>query len=69
VCFGERGVEVLYGIIYPPQVAIDEHDDSIVRVTLEEVEDGTLLTLVHSNAPDEQTSCQQGGWQERISNQ
>jgi hypothetical protein len=49
VCFGERGVEVLYGIIYPPQVAIDEHDDSIVRVTLEEVEDGTLLRFVHSS--------------------
>ena len=42
----------------------DEHEDSIITVTLEEVEGGTLLTLVHSNVPDEQTSYEQGGWQE-----
>ena len=38
--------------------------DSIITVTLQEVEGGTLLTLVHSNVPDEQTSYEQGGWQE-----
>jgi uncharacterized protein YndB with AHSA1/START domain len=42
----------------------DEHEDSIITVTLEEVEGGTLLTLVHSNVPDEQTSYEQTGWQE-----
>src|SRR5882757_1287137 len=34
----------------------DEHGDSIVTVTLESVGGGTLLTLVHSNVPDGQTS-------------
>src|SRR6266849_984319 len=43
----------------------DEHEDSTITVTLEEVEDGTLLTLVHSNVPDGQMSYEQGGWQER----
>ena len=33
-------------------------------MTLEEVEDGTLLTLVHSDVPEGQTSYEQGGWQE-----
>jgi uncharacterized protein YndB with AHSA1/START domain len=42
----------------------DEHEDSTVTVMLEELEDGTLLTLVHSNVPDEQTSYEQGGWEE-----
>ena len=42
----------------------DEHEDSIITVTLEEIEDGTLLTLVHSNVPEGQTSYEQGGWQE-----
>jgi uncharacterized protein YndB with AHSA1/START domain len=42
----------------------DEHEDSIITVTLEEVEDGTLLTLVHSDVPEGQTSYEQGGWQE-----
>ena len=32
-------------------------------MTLEEVEDGTLLTLVHSQVPDGQTSYQEGGWE------
>jgi uncharacterized protein YndB with AHSA1/START domain len=41
----------------------EEHEDSIVTVTLEEVEDGTLLTLVHSQVPDGQTSYQEGGWE------
>jgi uncharacterized protein YndB with AHSA1/START domain len=42
----------------------DEHQDSIITLTLEEVDDGTLLTLVHSNVPDEQTSYERGGWQQ-----
>jgi uncharacterized protein YndB with AHSA1/START domain len=42
----------------------DEHGDSVISVTLEVVDGGTLLTLIHSNVPDEQTSYEQGGWQE-----
>ena len=41
----------------------DEHEDSIVTVTLEEADDGTLLTLVHSNVPDDQRNYEEGGWQ------
>ena len=42
----------------------DEHEDSIVTVVLEEIDGSTLLTLIHANVPDEQTSYEQGGWQE-----
>jgi uncharacterized protein YndB with AHSA1/START domain len=42
----------------------DEHEDSIVTVTLEGTEEGTLLTLVHSNVPDGQRSYEEGGWEE-----
>jgi uncharacterized protein YndB with AHSA1/START domain len=42
----------------------DDHEDSVITVTLEEVAGGTLLTLVHSNVPKEQTSYERGGWQE-----
>jgi uncharacterized protein YndB with AHSA1/START domain len=42
----------------------DQHEDSIVTVTLEEVAEGTLLTLVHSKVPADQTGYEQGGWQE-----
>jgi uncharacterized protein YndB with AHSA1/START domain len=41
----------------------DEHDDSIVTVTLEPVDEGTLLTLVHSNVPDAHRSYEEGGWE------
>jgi uncharacterized protein YndB with AHSA1/START domain len=41
----------------------DQHEDSIITLTLEEVADGTLLTLVHSKVPQEQTSYERGGWQ------
>ena len=41
----------------------DEHEDSVITVVLEEVDDGTLLTLEHSNVPDEQRSYEEGGWQ------
>jgi len=43
----------------------DEHEDSILTVTLEATDDGTLLTLVHSNVPDEHRRYEQGGWQSR----
>jgi Activator of Hsp90 ATPase homolog 1-like protein len=42
----------------------EEHEDSIVTLTLEEIEDGTLLTLAHSNVPDGQTGYELGGWEE-----
>jgi uncharacterized protein YndB with AHSA1/START domain len=42
----------------------DEHEDSVVTVTLEDADEGTLLTLVHSNVPDEQTSYERRGWAE-----
>jgi uncharacterized protein YndB with AHSA1/START domain len=42
----------------------DEHEDSIITITLQEVDGGTLLTLEHSNVPDEQRSYEEGGWQE-----
>ena len=42
----------------------DEHEDSIVTVILKEIDGSTLLTLMHANVPDEQTSYEQGGWQE-----
>jgi len=41
----------------------DAHDDSIIAVTLQNVPDGTLLTLEHKNVPDEQRSYEEGGWQ------
>jgi Activator of Hsp90 ATPase homolog 1-like protein len=43
---------------------VEEHEDSIITVTLEEAENGTLLTLVHSNVPDDQMSYEQGGWEQ-----
>jgi uncharacterized protein YndB with AHSA1/START domain len=41
----------------------DQHEDSIITVTLAAVAGGTLLTLTHSRVPDGQTSYQEGGWQ------
>ena len=41
----------------------DEHEDSILTVVLQEVDDGTLLTIEHANVPDEQKSYEEGGWQ------
>jgi uncharacterized protein YndB with AHSA1/START domain len=43
---------------------VEEHEDSIITVTLEDTENGTLLTLVHSNVPDNQMSYEQGGWEQ-----
>jgi uncharacterized protein YndB with AHSA1/START domain len=39
------------------------HGDSKITVTLSPIEGGTLLTLVHSDVPDGQTSYEKGGWQ------
>ncbi|HXX03255.1 MAG TPA: SRPBCC domain-containing protein [Xanthobacteraceae bacterium] len=41
----------------------DEHEDSIITVLLQEIDDGTLLTLEHKNVPDEQRSYEESGWQ------
>jgi uncharacterized protein YndB with AHSA1/START domain len=41
----------------------DAHEDSIITVTLQNVSDGTLLTLEHKNVPDDQRSYEEGGWQ------
>jgi len=39
----------------------DELEDSIVTVLLQETEDGTLLTLEHSNVPDEHKTKKAAG--------
>ena len=41
----------------------DEHEDSVISIVLAEVDDGTLLTLEHSNVPDDQRSYEESGWQ------
>ncbi len=41
----------------------DEQEDSVVTVVLQDVAGVTLLTLEHSNVPDEQRSYEEGGWQ------
>jgi uncharacterized protein YndB with AHSA1/START domain len=41
----------------------DEDEDSVISIVLAEVDDGTLLTLEHSNVPDEQRSYEESGWQ------
>lgn len=41
----------------------DEHEDSVITITLAEAGDGTLLTLLHSNVPDEHRSYEEGGWE------
>jgi uncharacterized protein YndB with AHSA1/START domain len=40
----------------------EEDEDSIITVLLQEIEGGTLLTLEHSNVPDEHKSYEEGGW-------
>jgi len=42
----------------------DAHDDSTITVTLEAVDGGTLVTLEHTNVPDDHTSYERGGWHE-----
>ena len=41
----------------------DTHEDSTITVILQSLGDGTLLTLEHSNVPDERRSYEEGGWQ------
>ncbi len=41
----------------------DEHEDSVITVVLEQAGDDTVLTLEHSNVPDEHRSYEEGGWQ------
>lgn len=41
----------------------DEHEDSVITVTLEEVADGTLLTLVHAKVPETHRSYEETGWE------
>jgi uncharacterized protein YndB with AHSA1/START domain len=41
----------------------DDQDDSIVTVLLEDGEDGTLLTLIHSNVPNDHRTYEEGGWE------
>ena len=40
----------------------EDHEDSIVTITLEDRDDGALLTLSHSNVPDTHLGYEQGGW-------
>ena len=42
----------------------DEHGDSVITVMLQEAGEWTLLTLEHSNVPDEHRSYEEGGWQQ-----
>ncbi len=41
----------------------DEHEDSVISIVLTEIGGSTLLTLEHSNVPDNQRSYEEGGWQ------
>ena len=41
----------------------DEHEDLVISIVLTAVGDSTLLTLEHSNVPDDQRSYEEGGWQ------
>ena len=43
----------------------DEHEDSVVTLTFEEADDGTLLTLVHGNVPDDHTKYEESGWESK----
>ncbi|HEY5103538.1 MAG TPA: SRPBCC domain-containing protein [Acidimicrobiales bacterium] len=40
----------------------DDHEDSTIEVLFEENNDGTLLTVRHSNVPDDQLGYENGGW-------
>jgi uncharacterized protein YndB with AHSA1/START domain len=41
----------------------DDHEDSVITVMLEEVADGTLLTLVHTKVPEAHRSYEESGWE------
>ena len=55
---GERIVQSWRTTKFP-----EDHEDSTITVTLEESDDGTLLTLWHSNVPEGHLGYEQGGWQ------
>ena len=40
----------------------DEHEDSLITVTLAPIKGGTRLTLLHANVPDDHTSYEEAGW-------
>jgi activator of HSP90 ATPase len=40
----------------------EEHEDSQIEVVLEPVDGGTLMTIRHSNVPDDQPGYENGGW-------
>jgi activator of HSP90 ATPase len=42
----------------------DDDADSQIEVIFEAVDDGTLLTLRHTNVPADRRSYQEGGWQD-----
>ena len=42
----------------------DAHADSRIEVLLEPVEEGTRVTIRHTNVPDGQLGYERGGWQE-----
>jgi activator of HSP90 ATPase len=42
----------------------DSDGDSQIEVLLDPVEDGTRITIRHTNVPDGQPGYEQGGWQE-----
>jgi activator of HSP90 ATPase len=43
---------------------LDDDADSKIEVTFEAVDDGTYLTLRHSNVPADNRSYEEGGWQD-----
>ncbi|HXQ41267.1 MAG TPA: SRPBCC domain-containing protein [Candidatus Udaeobacter sp.] len=55
---GERIVQAWRTTKFP-----EDHEDSIITLTFEERDDGTLLTLSHSNVPEGHLGYEQGGWQ------
>ena len=42
----------------------DSHPDSQIEVLLEPIDEGTRVTIRHTNVPDGQLDYEQGGWQE-----
>ena len=42
----------------------DSDEDSQIEVILEPVDDGTQITVCHTNVPDDHLSYENGGWQD-----
>src|SRR5579871_6610903 len=55
---GERIVQAWRTTKFP-----EDHEDSIITLTFEERDGGTLVTLSHSNVPEGHLGYEQGGWQ------